>query len=1023
MPRLRLSLGALLAAVAALVAMACLPAVAFAATPPSGSNITVISAGPTSGNPYQLTVQANDGNGQQLSSPDGGTTPAMTVHVLDSGMNDIYDVTTMAYVAGPANDQIWTQTGQIPQSVLPAGTYTLKVDMYDTAESDLNVAAPGSLSFSYTTTLTVMANPPTVTAGSQDVTFSGNFSGVATGGTPVNIPNAPVDLSISGGTATQVATTDSNGNFSYKISGITQSADYNFSIIADPGGTYSGANSDVTVNAQQATTAINVTPSPASVSEGSPGVTFNGNVTVTPQGSTTAAGIGSGVAVNVSVNGGPPSQVFTTDANGDFSYQAAAISQATTYTFSVASTPLYTGISAQVIVPVAQAQSTIAVTSNPAFVTFGSQNATFNGTVTALPPGATTAVPVPNAPVYLNGGTTAIATTDSNGKFSYPVTGITQTTGYTFSINSTSLYTGYSAPVTLSAIDGQTNMAVTANPPFVHLGSSTVTFTGSVTVTPAGSSSAVPVGSGVPVYLNGSASPVATTDSSGDFTYTANNVTQNTTYNFSSNAGTLYAAATYDVSVTLDQLTTNLAVVPDQASVTEGSQTVTFTGIVTGIPPGSTVSQPVANVPVDLAGAQVNPVATTNAKGQFIYQASGIANAAQFDFSLGQTTTYTAATDTVPIGVIPAVTRFAGLTILPAHLKYGQKATLTGTLQYRNGTTWTALPGTTVNLFEGKTTLGGVSTGSSGSFKAALPSTHGAAWRATVSTAALIQQASAIGNLSISVPMKVKSFTASLSTLDSVKTTGCLQVTVPVKYGPESRISILYAASPRGPWKVLGKLPLHNVSGAPALCRDANESYFGGSIHAKLADAYYRADFPGNYGFQHTASSVIHAWRYQTRITDYKVSPRAISTGGKVRITGRLWWRSKSKSWQPYGGRKVDIVYNEKGTHYWSQLGKPVTSSSRGYFSETAVGGGGKFVAIIYAVYAGSKTDLAVQSPGIVVAVNEVSSTGPPPPTSAPATGPLPVILLPTYRGLGMLAQDAVSIARREIRALASLPR
>ena len=495
-------------------------------------------------------------------------------------------------------------------------------------------------------------------------------------------------------------------------------------------------------------------------------------------------------------------------------------------------------------------------------------------------------------------------------------------------------------------------------------------------------------------------------------------MTQTSAFDFSTNAGTLYTAATYDVSVNLDQLTTNLTVTPDQTSVTEGSQTVTFMGTVTGIPPGSTTSQAIAGVPVDLAGATTNPVATTDAKGQFVYQ-TNVSKAGQFDFSLASTPNYTAATDDVAIGVIQAATRFTGLKVAPAHLKYGQKATLTGTLQYLYGTTWTALPGTTVHLAEGKTSLGSVKTGKNGSLTGQLPTNHGASWRATADAAPLLQQASAIGNLSISVPMRVKSFTANLSVLDIVKTTGCLQVTVPVRYGPESKISIQYAARSRGPWTTLGKLQLHNVAGAPGLCRDANESYFSGGIHAKLANAYYRADFPGTYSFQHAASSVIHAWRYQTRITNYKVSPRSISTGDKVKISGRLWLHRKS--WKPYGKRRVDIVYNEKGTSYWAHLGKPVTTNAAGYFKETAVGGGGKFVAIIYAIYPGSKTDLEAQSPGISVAINEISTPGTVP--TSPIPPGLPVLLLPTYRGLGMLAHDAIEIATREIRALAFWPR
>lgn len=885
------------------------------------------------------------------------------------------------------------------------------------------------MSFFYTTTVTATANPPSVTAGSQKVTFAGTVTGQATvtgmapAGPHVGLNNIPVYLSIGGAPAGQVTTTfDAAGDFTYPLSNISQSNDYQFSVIADPGGTYSAASApDLQVNAVRATAAISATPNTTSVSLGSPGVTFNGTVTVTPQGSPTV-GIGSGVPIDVAINNGTPTQVTTTtDAAGDFSYSAPAITQSTTYTFSVAHTTLYSdAISSPVPIQANPARSTVAVpTPNP--VTYGSETVNFTGKVTALQPqpGGTT-VPVANAPVYLGGGSTAIATTDSSGNFTYQATGVTKNTTYTFSVNpkSTDLYTAASDPVMVTAIAGQTNVSATASPPFVKLGSSTVTFNGAVTVgTPA---LPVPSGTQVSVSVNGGTpTPAGLTDASGDFTYVATGVTRTTTFTFSVNAGTLYTAATYQVSVNLHQLTTNLTVTPSQSSVTEGSQTVTFQGTVLGQEPGSSTWQPISGAVVDLNGLTPTPIATTDQNGQFTYKVAGISDTATFNFSVAQTPDYTAATASVPIGVVPAATRFTGLKVSPLHLKYGQKATLAGIVQYLSGTTWTALPAAAVHLFEGKVGVGRVVTGKGGFFTASLPTTHGPAWGATLSSAILWQQASAIGNLSISVPMKVKSFSASLSVLGSIKATGCLQVTVPVRYGPESKIEIQYAAGSRGPWKELGKLQLHTVAGAPALCRDANESYFGGSIRAKLANAYYRADFPGSYSFQPTVSSVIHAWRYQTRITDYKVSPRAISTGDKLRISGRLWVRGRI--WKPYGKRKVEIIYNEKGTSYWGQL-PAVKTSYGGYFSQTGVGTPGKFVAIFYAFYPGSKTDLAVMSIGVPVAINEGSTSNPARPPTA-TTGGLPRISLPTYRGLGMLAQDAVDIATRELRALAFWPR
>ncbi len=176
----------------------------------------------------------------------------------------------------------------------------------------------------------------------------------------------------------------------------------------------------------------------------------------------------------------------------------------TPYTFSVNSTALYAAASASAEVTAVAAPTTISVTPSPALVTFGSPNVAFSGTVTALPQGSTTAVAVPNAPVYLNGSASPVATTDANGHFSYSATGITQDTTETFSVpaSSAGLYSGGSDAVPVNVDPGTTAMTVTANPPDINLATSTVTFTGTVGVTPFGGTTAQGAGSGIPVYLS-----------------------------------------------------------------------------------------------------------------------------------------------------------------------------------------------------------------------------------------------------------------------------------------------------------------------------------------------------------------------------------------------------------------------------------------------------------------------------------------------------------------------------------------
>jgi large repetitive protein len=1077
----RLVISALVSVAAMFVAMAWLPATALAQ--PSG-NISIISAGPdASGDPYDLTIAADDANGVAIST--------MTAHVYDSTDTDVADVPMSPVSVTDTSDQTWAATTPIAQSALPPGTYTVTADVTDsTGESDTGVPAPEPFSFSYTTTLTVTANPSSVTYGSQDVTFSGNLTGSAPGGTAVPISGASLSLSISSGPSNPISpTTDSNGDFSYTLDDVTQSADYNFTVTGTS--TYDSTSDDVTVNAASGTTTMTVTPSPPTVTQGSQDVTFTGTVQVTPAGGS-ATGIGSGVEVYLSIGGGTPEPVTTTDdangdftytvnnidedddydfsvqagalytaasndvtvdtvaaatslsvtpspaevsegqqnitfagtvqvtpsggsltgiganvpvdvsiggatayqatttsdANGDFTFSVPNVSTATDYNISVGSTTLYTSASEDIDVPIVPAVTTVDVSASPKDVTFGSQSVTFTGSVTALAPGSTTAVGVGSGvPVDLSiGGVShgaVTSTTDADGDFSYTVPGITASTDYNFSVGEQSddLYGAGNDDVTVNANSGTTNVMVTANPPDVNLGSSTVTFSGAVTVSPSGSTANDPIGSGTKVYMAvGNAAPtaIATTDASGDFTAVVNNITEANDYNFSVDAGTLYGSGTDQVPIGLNQLNTQLTILPSQATVTEGSQDVTFTGTVTGAPPGSTTQQDIGGgVPINLSVGNDGPleqVATTGSNSKFTYTVKGISQATKFNFSVGSTTTYTAKTQQVSIGLSPAETRITKISVSPAHLVYGQKATLTGTIQYLSGRTWTDLPRATVQLSEGKTRLATARAGANGSFSAALPTTHGFGWNAVVPEGNLLQQATATGNLSIAVPTKLQSLRVGLGVNSEISVTGCLEVTVPVGYAPLTKISIQYAAGSRGPWKTLGQLQLRDITGSPRDCVASTQAYFSGSLRVRLANAYYRVDFPPSDSFESVVSQPVHLWKYQTKITGYSVSPTSVKTGQRVTISGQLW--VKTKGWQPFANQKVEIIYNDKGTSYWGSLGTAKTNS-HGDFKAYALSGAGTFVAIIYGQYAGSGTDFAVRTTGDDVSINPRRSSFP----------------------------------------------
>jgi hypothetical protein len=954
---LRLTVSAALGAAAIVLGMIS-PAVAASAAP----NITIVSAGPdSSGNPYNLTVAADDGNGAQITT--------MTAHVFSASGVDVADP-TMAYEAALSNgtaDQVWVATPPIAESALPAGTYTVTVDAADGTETDTGLPAPGSFTFAYaTSSLTVSATPPTVTQGSQNVTFSGTLTGTAPGttSTPIGIANVPVDLS--GAASNPVATTNSSGNFSYAATGV-QPGSYTFSVPAPASGAYPAASGSVSVGAQQATPSMTVSPSPASVTEGMQTVTFSGTVDV-----------GSGVPVYLSIGGSSPTQVTqTSDATGDFSYQAQNVAPGTPYTFSVDSAALYAAASASTEVTAVAAPTTISLTPSPGVVTFGSSTVAFSGTVTALPEGSTTAVAVPDAPVYLNGSASPVATTDASGHFSYTTPGITQDSSEAFSVTASSagLYSAGSDAVPVNLDPGTTSMTATANPPDINLAASTVTFTGTVSVTPFGSSTAQGAGSGIPVYLSvGGATPTevtTTADASGDFSYTATDVTSAADYDFTVNPATYFTAASQSVPIGQNQVASSLTVTPTPASVTEGSQAVTFSGQLTGVSPSGGPAVAVQKAPVELSinGSAATQIGTTDANGDFTYTATGISQKTAYDFSVASSATYTQATDDITVAVNQAQTRISNISVTPNNLKYGQNATLTATVQYLNGTTWTALPGMAVHLSESKTNLPAVTTASDGSFTATLPSTNGPGWTAIVDAGNLTLQAQATGNLSIALPLKFVSFSASLGVNSKITATGCLEVVAPIRHaGPATSVDIEYSSRAHGPWRSLGTLPLNDDADRSRACRSGDQSYFNGALPAKLANAYYRADYAGTSSFQPKISNVVHAWKYPTRIASFTADKHTISKNGTVRFKGRL--ETKVKSWRGFGSQRVAIWYTYKSKPGWNRL-VTVTTNSRGYFTASALGAAsGDFVTINYALYAGNATHLACRSKGVDVRIS-----------------------------------------------------
>jgi hypothetical protein len=110
---------------------------------------------------------------------------------------------------------------------------------------------------------------------------------------------------------------------------------------------------------------------------------------------------------------------------------------------------------------------------------------------------------------------------------------------------------------------------------------------------------------------------------------------------------------------------------------------------------------------------------------------------------------------------------------------------------------------------------------------------------------------------------------------------------------------------------------------------------FSGTFGAKLSSADYRVVYAGTAGVASNAAatgSAVLAWRYDTRITAFTLSPTVVNAGGKVTIKGTLQYLNKS--WLNFAGQPLVIGVHRTGGTKWVW---PVTvkTNASGQFSAT----------------------------------------------------------------------------------------
>ncbi len=291
-----------------------------------------------------------------------------------------------------------------------------------------------------------------------------------------------------------------------------------------------------------------------------------------------------------------------------------------------------------------------------------------------------------------------------------------------------------------------------------------------------------------------------------------------------------------------------------------------------------------------------------------------------------------AAVDLTVTDVTPALS----LKVNPVTETYGKPVTVTGTLTYTSAKTPVAGQQVWVNTTNSST--GALATGTTtatGTFSITLPE-RGAGGTLYVGSANAKDLTPVALPLTLKVvhPTAISGFKTTLNQYWGVSVSGCLGFPASdktEKITHTSGLTVEYA-SPGGSWKKLGTI---NGNEADHACGTGGIA-FTGSYEAPENYAYYRVVYAGTTGatsFAATNGNSVLAWRYDDRITDYKISPTTVNAGGKLTISGVLqYWYS---GWHNYSGQTIVIYLHPKGgnpTWYW--LVK-IKTNAKGQFSTT----------------------------------------------------------------------------------------
>jgi hypothetical protein len=396
------------------------------------------------------------------------------------------------------------------------------------------------------------------------------------------------------------------------------------------------------------------------------------------------------------------------------------------------------------------------------------------------------------------------------------------------------------------------------------------------------------------------------------------------------------------------------------------NRSVTFSGSVRGrFPDGITGPVPGAVVTISPQSGDSGFTATAGSDGSYSATQQVTEGNWQASVTGGPGVDATANTlQQLSLAITPDEVKLTAAAAKPA-VNYRRSDIVSGNVLYHSGSIWRPLGDYQVTLLGAQPNDSATATtDANGHYSAVLKSlTNSDQWTVSAGlNSAWFNGASKPVNITVNWPAAITRVSERLSPSGVLSASGCIVYKVPNGQNDQSTqpLWVDYARGPRGPWRVLGKMPA-SWNGVQ-MCPAAGANWTG-QFPVRLANAWYREQIMAAPGIEPTTTKPVHLWKIPTRIVRFHVSSRHVAVGGSLTIKGVL--QQYAKHWLALAHQLVWIVLQPNGSQTWYYIRMPRTTAS-GHFSATFADPGS---ATWSALFLGGKNYFASAAPKVYVSV------------------------------------------------------